>query len=54
MADLLRRFTGELLARMYSLGQEWAPIAFAAVGPANANGHVPLDFVDDVPLGKSE
>jgi hypothetical protein len=51
VADLLRRFTGELLARMYSLDQEWAPIVFAAVGPPNTDGHVPLNFVDDVPLG---
>lgn len=51
MADLLRRLTGELLARMYSLDSEWAPVKFTVTGPPRSDGHIPLDFVDDTPLG---
>jgi hypothetical protein len=54
MADLLRRYTGEILARMYSVEPEWTPIVFAPVGPPTADGHVPMDFAENKPLGTSE
>jgi hypothetical protein len=54
MADLLRRYTGEVLARMYSDDAEWAPIIFAPIGPPSPDGHIPLDFADETPLGRPE
>jgi hypothetical protein len=54
VADRLRRFTGELLARMYGEEPEWLPIEYGQVGPPNAAGLVPHDFIDSVPLGKRE
>lgn len=54
MADLLRRYTGELLARMYATDPEWSPITFAPAGPPLADGHIPMDFADKAPLGTRE
>jgi hypothetical protein len=52
MGDLLRRFTGELLARMYSEDPEWTPIEFNPSGSANSTGAVTFDFTDQSTLGR--
>jgi len=52
IADLLRRFTGELIARMYSDDPEWEPIEYQQVGEPNVDGAIPFDFADQEPLGR--
>lgn len=52
MADLLRRFTGELLARMYSDDPEWESIEYKQVGEPSADGTIPFDFADRQPIGR--
>lgn len=54
LALLLRRFTGELLARMYSNDPEWPPIEYKQVGEPSANGAIPFDFAARLPLGRDE
>lgn len=49
VADLLRRVTGDLLARMYASGPEWAPLHFEQV--SQAGSRVGFNFADDPPLG---
>jgi hypothetical protein len=53
MSDLLRRYTGELLARMFSDDNEWSPINYGQSGEARPDGALPFDFMDKPPLGRN-
>lgn len=51
MANLLRRVTAEMLARMYSDAPEWTPFRFAVSEGPNEDGLMSAVFDDDPPLG---
>lgn len=51
MANLLRRVTAEVLARMYSDAPEWLPFQFAISDTPNEDGLIAAVFLDDPPLG---
>lgn len=51
-SNLLRRVTGEMLARMYSDDPEWVPLQFRRLVDESGAKLAAFDFVDDPPLGR--